>query len=178
MKAFYPIVALTMLTVSEATEVPQATPDCLFDFSTELVCQDQDLSVRIEATPIAADEKRLQALLVHYGNKQYRLPLTDPPSMLQGDRGYILLNDINFDAIPDIGVTTSFAVANQYLDYWVYDKQQTTFLPIGNYAQFSIDNARQRLSNQVRLNATHYEKNIYQWQNQRLVKITSTRVQP
>ena len=91
-------------------------------------------------------------------------------SILDGDKGYISFADINFDSIPDISITTSFGLANLYMDYWVYDSANKIYSYVGNFSSFKINNKNKTLSNVVKSSAAEYINTTYTWNGFKLKK--------
>ena len=148
--------------------------ECLFKFEQTPVCTykdtDHSISVTLVTKKIADDELALvQANIVTNGIKQ-TVKIADDTSMMQGNIGTVLFDDINFDGIPDLAIATSFGVANQYFDYWVYDKNNKTYLATGNYSKLKIDAATKKLSAQVKISAAGYEAQVFTWHGNTLVQ--------
>lgn len=146
--------AAIAVTISQAGE-------CRFDFHQQPPCNQGGYRVSIQTSPLAADEIRLKALAVSYHGKQQILGITPGTSLLTGDKGLILVEDINFDGMDDIAVSTSFGLANQYMDYWVFDKAKDRFIKLGNHARFTLHPADKALSNTVKVDAAHYRKQVF-----------------
>lgn len=170
MKTLVAIVALAFIGCSNVAESISLASVCEFDFHKLSQCRHGDYQVSIQTSPLADDEIQLKTLLLNYKGKQYSLEITADTSLLDGDRGIIAFDDINFDGIADIAISTSFGLANQYMDYWVYDAAKKRFNKIGNHAHFSLNPADKTLSNTVKIDAANYQKNIYSWQDGKLVK--------
>lgn len=158
---------------SDATEDKITTVDsetCDLYFKMSDPCVYINIKVNVGVEKIASDEKLIQKLdIVNQGNS-YTLNISEDTSMLEGDRGYISFADINFDAIPDVAVTTSFGLANLYVDYWVFDPVNKQYDYIGNFSELKINSKDKTLSNVVKINAANYENNLYMWQGIKLVK--------
>ncbi len=133
-------------------------------------CVYKAITVNIEVKKIANDEKLLKTLAVVNEGKTYSLQIVSGTSMLDGDRGYVSFADINFDGYPDIAITTSFGLANLYLDYWVYDLHSHKYKYIGNHAEFELNTKLKTLSNVIKVNAAKYENNTYFWKGYNLIK--------
>ena len=70
----------------------------------------------------------------------------------------------------DIALTTSFGLANLYLDYWVYNTDTNKYIYIGNKVKLNINSKTRTLSNTVKVSASRYDKNTYVWEGFKLVK--------
>ena len=156
---------------SNASEPVNEKPNCEFTFHSFEACLYHDIHVRIDVEPIAEDELRLLFLRVRRGNIEHNLRISSDTTLLDGDKGFISFEDINFDNIPDLAITTSFGVANLYLDYWVFDEETNTYVAVGNHNQFALDPDKKVLSNITKLNASNYEHNLFVWENNRLKKV-------
>jgi hypothetical protein len=170
MKILGAILALAFIGCSDVAESTGLSAVCDFDFHKLSSCSHGDYRVSIQSSPLADDEIRLTSLLVNYRGEQYSLQITADTSLLEGDRGIIAFEDINFDGIADIAISTSFGLANQYMDYWVFDSAKKGFDKIGNHVRFNLHPADKTLSNTVKVNAASYQENIYHWQDRKLVK--------
>jgi len=159
---------------SEAAEKQIASSDklmCEFGFKDNVHCAYQNMQVNVIKIPIAFDEARISQLNVNYFDNFYVLNVSKDTTIINGDKGYILFDDINFDGIPDIAITTSFGLANLYMDYWVFDKNNNKFKYVGNFPKFTIDPTNKKLINEVRVSASIYKKNVYSWKNYTLKKM-------
>jgi len=170
MKLFTTLVAISLFGCSAIAESTNQAAECHFDFHTQAPCVQGDYKVSIHASPLAADEIQLQALQVDYHGKQQLLSISPDTSLLEGDKSIILFEDINFDGSPDIAISTSFGLANQYMDYWVFDKVSDRFIKVGNHARFTLHPADKTLSNTVKVDAASYQKQVFTWQGDKLVK--------
>lgn len=165
--------AILFSACSDATNKIASTTDteiCDINFHTTEPCVYKNIKVKILTSVVESDEKTMQALDVVFKSNKYRLNIIPDTSILDGDRGYISFTDINFDGTPDIAITTSFGLANLYLDYWVYDTSKKQYSYLGNYAKFNLDTKNKTLSNVIKINAAKYENNTYKWQGLSLVK--------
>ena len=144
------------------------TCDVLFKKSNP--CIYMGIKVRLVTEKIADDEKKLKILDVTYQERQQLLKITEDSSMLEGDRGYISFADINFDGTPDIAITTSFGLANLYLDYWVYDTGKNKYIYLGNFTEFKLDKKQRTLSNVTKMNAAKYTNATFLWKGYNLVE--------
>lgn len=143
---------------------------CDLFFSGPDSCSFENIKINIEDEKVAFDEKILKTLkIIHHDIKQ-TLHITKNTSMLDGDRGYISFADINFDNIPDLAITTSFGLANLYLDYWVFDNSKKKYVYLGNFTRFKLNTENKTLSNVVKLNAANYENSTFKWQGLKLIK--------
>lgn len=165
------LIAIALPGCANIAESISQTLECNFDFHTLSACIKGEYQVSIQARPLAVDEIQLQALQVSYHGKQQALSITPDTSLLDGDKGIISFEDINFDGIADIAISTSFGLANLYMDYWVFNKEEKRFIKIGNYARFILNPASKSLSSTVKIDATNYQKQVYTWQAYKLVKI-------
>lgn len=158
---------------TDATENRKATEtveSCDIFFNNAGPCLYKEIKVDIEVKEIASDEVLLKSLNVINNGNRHSLQIMSETSMLDGDRGYISFTDINFDGFPDISITTSFGLANLYLDYWVYDSQNHKYLYIGNYSKFELNDKLKTLSNVIKVNAAKYENNTYSWKGYKIIK--------
>lgn len=130
------------------------------------------LEISINTSLISENEVELTDILVQRDGDIISLPVSPDVSFIRGDRGYILIEDINLDQRPDIAVTTSFGVANLYLDYWVFSDNTEQFRHLGNFPRLEVDREEQTLAATVRVNATTYERKIWRWEGQALVPLT------
>jgi len=135
----------------------------------EKPCKYKKLVANLIVEDIASDEKSLKELNIDYKGEKHRLTISDDVSMLKGDRGYISFEDINFDGVADIALTTSFGLANLYLDYWVYNANLNKYIYIGNHAKFDINYKNHSLSNTAKVSAAKYDKKIYTWKDFNLI---------
>ena len=143
---------------------------CDIFFKTIGTCVYKNITVNIGVKKVASDETELQRLHIVNQDNKYTLNITKDTSILKGDRGYISFADINFDAVPDIAITTSFGLANLYVDYWVYDIMKNKYVYIGNFSEFKISKKDKTLSNLVKISAAKYKNTTYTWQGFKLVK--------
>lgn len=143
---------------------------CLFEMNSQAICTHGDMRVSMRFSKIADDESKLISIEVTYLGKKHSLRVSPDTTLMRGERGLILFEDINFDNLPNIAVSTSFGVANLYMDYWIFNRKNNNFLRIGNYSRFSLDPKNKTLSNTVKISAKRYTKNIYSWHNSKLIK--------
>ena len=173
MRTFIFSLILIFSACTDATEnrkTADAVESCDIFFKTPGPCLYKEIKVNVEVKEIASDEILLKSLnIINKGNK-YSLQILSETSMLDGDRGYISFSDINFDGFPDIAITTSFGLANLYLDYWVYDSPNHKYLYVGNYSRLELNHKLKILSNITKVNAAKYENNTYSWKGYDLVK--------
>ncbi|PKM46526.1 MAG: hypothetical protein CVV05_02290 [Gammaproteobacteria bacterium HGW-Gammaproteobacteria-1] len=144
--------------------------ECDFDYGNLSSCASDDYKVAIQSRRLAVDEIQLESILVSYRGKQQLLEISPDTSMLDGDKGVVLFDDINFDGIPDVAISTSFGLANQYMDYWVFDKEKNQLSKVGNYVRFALHPSDKSLRNTVKDDAATYRDNAYIWRNGKLVK--------
>jgi hypothetical protein len=170
MKVLYTLTTVALLGCSEIAGSASGGAECNFDYSNLQVCTQSDYKVVIQSHRLAVDEIQLQALQANYRGKQQLLDISDDTSMLEGDKGIILFEDINFDGIPDLAVSTSFGLANLYMDYWTFDKEKDQFVKVGNYARFTLHPSDKSLSNTVKTDAATYQENTYTWKSGKLVR--------
>jgi len=158
---------------TDATEDKKSTEKseiCEISFKNIGPCVYGDIKVNLDFKKIATDEKILQRLDVEKNGKKFSMNISKDTSMLDGDKGYISFADINFDSIPDISITTSFGLANLYMDYWVYDSGNKAYSYIGNFSSFKINNKSKTLSNVVKSSAAEYINTTYTWNGLKLIK--------
>ena len=74
-----------------------------------------------------------------------------------------------FDSVPDIAITTSFGLADLYIDYLVYDTIKKKYSYVGNFTQFNIHNNK-ILSNVVKISAAKYKNMVYSWKGFKLTR--------
>ncbi len=170
MKIFTILTTLALLGCCKIAGSTERKPECRFDFHKRPPCMQNDYQVFVQTIPLAEDEIQLQTLQVIHKSKRHLLNISIDTRMLDGDKGIISFEDINFDGIADIAVSTSFGSGNRYMDYWIFDKEKELFIKIGNYARFSLQPQKKWLSNTVKINAASYQDNIYFWRNNKLVK--------
>ncbi len=143
---------------------------CEFDFTFTAECGYRQIKIKINTSIVATDEKLLKSLEVTVNSRKSTLHVIDDTVLFPGDKGYVSFEDINFDGFPDIAITTSFGVANLYLDYWVYVDDENTFRRVGNFSRFVVDEGNKTLRNSVKINAAEYQDNVYRWEQGGLVK--------
>ena len=148
---------------SELNDNTTKSQRCEITFTSQTPCSYNGVSVKLHAETLGIDEKSLQSLEVFSNSTNQTLEISPDTSLIEGDKGYISLSDINFDEIPDIAITTSFGVANLYLDYWVFDTDKKQYVFIGNYGELKLDLKNQMLSNVIKINAASYQNNYYVW---------------
>ncbi len=119
---------------------------------------------------IGEDEVAVTGITVNIDGKKQNLAMIDDYTFLQGDTGYILFDDINFDGQTDIAVTTSFGTPNLYLNYWVFEPRQNQFKFVGNYSRLKLNHKDKILSNTEKVSAAKYINNQYFWKNGVLTK--------
>lgn len=140
--------------------------ECEIQFNKLGVCaykNKTDIKVKVESEMVADDEKTLKALEVEINKKKILLPITPDTAILEGDIGYISFSDINFDGFPDLSITTSFGVANLYLDYWVYVPYSSTYIHVGNFPHLTLNAKEKTVSATVKINAASYESKTWRW---------------
>jgi hypothetical protein len=151
-----------------------ADTECLFKFNAKPVCTYQynkhTISILLVTKPIAENEIELTQVTIDADGKKTTHNLSPETSMIDGDTGIVMFDDINFDGIPDLAVSTSFGVANQYFDYWVRDTSSDEYKSVGNLPKLTINKVNKTLEATVKLNAANYEKQIYSWQGSKLVR--------
>lgn len=121
------------------------------------------ISVSLEIEAATPDESDVLAIVVSIDGTSQKLQLSNDVTIIDSDRGYIKLQDINFDGFRDIAITTSFAVANLYLDYWVYDPANTRFHYVGNFPDLTPIPRNETLTSTVKLNAESYSHSTWVW---------------
>ncbi|NOX42629.1 MAG: hypothetical protein GXP19_02705 [Gammaproteobacteria bacterium] len=156
--------------VSETEEYPQKSQVCEFGYQTKTSCAYGDFTVEMHAAQIGSGELLMESLEVSYRETRHTLKIMPDTTFIEGDKGYISFEDINFDGIPDIAVTTSFGLANLYLNYWVFNSQKGKYIRLGNYCKLSINTSNKTLGNEIKINAANYDKNEYYWQGYELIK--------
>ena len=173
MRLFFFIFMFIFSGCSDATEGKESiknTETCDIFFNVTGPCTYKNITVDVVVKKVASDEKFLQQLNIVNQDNKYTLNVTKDTSILKGDRGYISFADINFDAIPDIAITTSFGLANLYVDYWVYDTVKKKYSYLGNLPEFKINKKNKTLSTVVKISAAKYKNTTYKWQGFKLVK--------
>lgn len=149
--------------------------DCAISFSQLDKCVYQlgeyTIEVKIGYENLGKDEKSLSTLNVTFNNKMQSLIISPNTTIIDGDIGYLVFTDINFDNTPDLAITTSFGTPNIYLDYWVFDVQQSKYSFVGNYPQFFIDSDAKTLSATVKDNAEKYRIFKWKWSGSKLEAI-------
>ncbi len=143
---------------------------CEFDFTFTGECDYRQINVKFITSNIATDEKLLKSLLVTVNSKKIELDVLAGTVLFSGDVGHVSFEDINFDGLPDMAITTSFGTANLYLDYWVYVKKENSFMRVGNFSRFVVDENTKTLINTVKINAAEYQNNVYRWNKSELIK--------
>lgn len=149
----------------DATAASAADTECVFEFSATPTCSyiEGSLSIQLTlvTTKIADNEIELSQANVAIEGKQHELRLSADTSMTEGNKGSVLFDDISFDGMPDLAVSTSFGTANQYLDYWIYDPAAKEYASVGNFPRLVPDAATKTLKADVRMNAASHETQVY-----------------
>ena len=148
--------------------------ECTFQFNAEPACSYKadrySVKVSLITKPLVDDEIALTTAKVTFDGHQHALVISPDVSMIKGDIGIISFSDINFDNIPDIAVSTSFGVANQYFYYWIYDPKNKNYQMIGNYPKLSPNSIDKTLSASVKQNAANYETQKFFWDGKKLIQ--------
>lgn len=131
---------------------------------------DYHVTVKVISESLAEDEKLLKTLLVTTDKKEHTLSITPDTAILDGDTGYISFTDINFDGISDLAITTSFGTPNLYLDYWVFNPKNSSYIFVGNFPKFILNKKDKTLSATVKNSAENYETKKWKWENNNLKK--------
>jgi hypothetical protein len=151
-----------------------AGTECLFKFNAKPVCTYQydkhTISVLLITKLIAENEMELSQAAVEMDGIKTIQNISPDTSMLDGDIGIVLFDDINFDGTPDLAISTSFGVANQYFDYWVRDNASGKYLSLGSLPKLSLNKTSKTLEATVKLNAANYEKQVYEWLGNNLIR--------
>lgn len=169
-----------ILLILNATGCFSASPsnhldDCYFDSQLSSPCLftifNQSASVKIIGQRKTNGELLLESAFVQFDNIKQKLTISDDTIMIPGDKGVIVFDDINFDGIPDLGVSTSFGIANHYFDYWVFNSAEKRFTKVGNYLRFILHPEKKLLSYSVKISAAEYEEQYFQWLDDSLKEI-------
>lgn len=148
--------------------------ECIFKFDAKPACtykmDKYAITVSVVTKSIAENEIELTQASISYDGKKQILDISPDVSMMDGATGIVQFDDINFDGMPDLAISTSFGVANQYFDYWVHDREGDEYKFVGNFPKFTINKINKMLEATVKLNATSYEKQIYRWQGIKLIR--------
>ncbi|MBI3562935.1 MAG: hypothetical protein HY080_14590 [Gammaproteobacteria bacterium] len=154
---------------------PAADPECLFKFSAEPTCAYKsgttDIQVSIVTEALKKNKISLKEANVTIDGMPQKLILSPDVRMFARNIGTILFADINFDGMPDLAISTSFGLANEYFDYWVYDAKLQQYQKIGNYPRFKLNPKTKILSTVVKDGAATYIKQKYRWKGTTLVEI-------
>ncbi len=179
MKKFLGFCSLVVLTactdatekqeVSKGNDIAQALK-CEISIGSLEACAVGDIYSELVIEKLADDEIQLNRLLVNYKGKQHQLNISEDTSMLGDDIGFQKIEDVNFDGHLDIAVTTSFGLANLYMDYWVFDSEKNSYVYIGNHTQFSLDKKNKTLRHTTKINAENYEERSYKWEGNKLIQ--------
>ena len=170
MKLLLIISVLMFSGCSDAVENNNAET-CDITFKNIGSCSYKDITVSVDAKVLSSDEKLLQRLNVIESGNKFVLNIVKDTTIIDGDKGYISFKDINFDNVPDLAITTSFGLANLYMDYWVYDTVKNEYAYIGNYAKFEINLKNKTLANIVKVSAAKYKNTKYSWNGFKLVEL-------
>ena len=167
-----------LFTASQNLLASSQIPTCNYDFNGLKPCTTEKIgpgfSVELKIVPDAISRKRknLSKLIVRRDGTTHQLVITPDTTLMKRDQGYISFTDINFDGIADLAITTSFGVANLYLDYWVYMPKEKQYKKIGNYSVFELGPKNKTLSNTTKINAATYETVKYKWDAYKLVRVS------
>jgi len=163
-----PLLLFVLVFSSYARAVEEVeTCELLFDMAGS--CVYKGITAGLLTTKLNFDEKILNSLVVINQGNKHSLSITKDTFILEGDKGYISFQDINFDGYPDIAITTSFGLANIYLDYWVYNTTNKQYVFVGNFSKLKLNDELKILSNRIKINAAEYKNNTYIWQGLKLV---------
>lgn len=170
MRISYLFILIMFSACTDASDKKIITEDCEIRFSTRQICEYKGVSAKLIMTPLEVDEMSLNSIEIINKHNTQKLNVSPDISLIEGEKGYISFKDINFDGYPDLAITTSFGVANLYLDYWIYDVANKQYVFIGNYSQFNLNKKDKTLSNTVKVSAAEYLNNTYTWSAYKLVK--------
>jgi hypothetical protein len=167
-------IALTACSQPSVSSNQPSAEYCMFSFSGLEDCHTtilrKPVSVELALGDPVQGERDLIALRVTWDEKVQNLQVVSDTTILEGDRGYILFQDITFDGLYDIGITTSFGVANLYLDYWVHNESDKHFTYVGNFPRLTPDPEEKVLTSTVRSDAASYERTVWTWVGDELKK--------
>lgn len=157
-----------------AQPVNQGDVECTFQFSAEPVCSYKSgnhlVKVSLVTKKLADDELVLTQAKVTSQGKQQVLSMSPDVSMMAGDIGIASFVDINFDNVPDIAISTSFGMANQYFDYWTYDPKTKQHVSVGNYPKLNPNPVDKTLTATIKLDAATYQQQKYSWDGGKLIR--------
>lgn len=175
---FFVLISLTLgacteLSLSSEPAVDASKSYCLFSFDgiedCHVTIDGKLLKVDLIMGDPEHDERSLEAVSIQTGDHKKELPLSRDVSIIEGDTGYVQFRDIDFDGHRDLAVTTSFGVANLYLDYWVYDADKSGFRYVGNLPDLTPVPEDQALTSKVKLDAESYDRQVWVWDEGNLV---------
>jgi len=170
MKRIAMILLFGIVACSNAAEpvTPQQDTSCEITYNKLGPCVYAGMEVNVVAKKTPDNDLEFKQLTVKYKGKSYSLDISQDAYMIEDDIGLILFDDINFDGVPDVAVTTTFRAANTSVDYWINSPSEKKFIYVGNYEQFTIDAKNKTLTNEVKISAAEYEKNRYIWEGNKL----------
>ncbi|WP_027328254.1 XAC2610-related protein [Marinimicrobium agarilyticum] len=147
---------------------------CLFSFNginnCSVAIDGHSIDVTLNLGLAEYDERPLTAIDIEIDGAKQELPLSAGVTIIEGDKGYVEFQDINFDGHRDLAITTSFGVANLYLDYWVFEADKNSFRYIGNFPELRPVPENKTLTSHVKLNAASYERQDWLWEDNELVR--------
>lgn len=165
------LLILTMFSAcTDASDKTMSSEDCEIGFETKQACEYKGVSAKLIMTPLEVDEVSLSSIEVINSHQKQKLSISPDTSLIEGDKGYISFKDINFDGHPDLAITTSFGLANLYLDYWVYDVATKQYVFVGNHAELKLNKKSKTLSNTIKVSAAEYKNNTYTWSDNQLIR--------
>jgi len=175
MKKFFILIVTFLVTACQTQPVNKPLTkevECSVSFKNQhcsFISEETSIIVELKTKEINDAEKLLTGLQVLLNNQEHLLSVSEDITLFEHDIGYILLTDINFDGFPDLALSTSFGVANQYFDYWTYQPAHEKYEFIGNLPKLGLDKENNHLHSVIKINANEYKETSYSWHDGQLV---------
>lgn len=167
------LLASSLAFADSASTDTNTRAECYFDYKKHDHCafssENYQIHLKVLTEKVSRKESKLLAIQAIVNEKSFTLPITQNTSIQKGHIGLISFSDINFDTIPDLAISTSFGIANQAFDYWVYNPDTMKFLYVGNFVNLVLDPGQKSVTSIAKSNAAVYIKREYTWKGFTLV---------